>query len=373
MSWSGLVLGRRGGQWRIVAVDDEALNPLRNADLTACDGVPADAWADDRLKQFYTSPEVEARKERAAWQLFVDEHNPFLPRPEECVFSTPTGETVVHRLEWRDCNLKAVKSRIEALAPRPQAGVGLAPVEKGYWIGLEDLVDAEDVTSSVEQSAAALRQADWVVLDLRGNGGGNTEFSNRILTALMGKERVAAARPDYPCGNSYYRLTRGNIDRFKHYRDERKARGLDARSMDRWITTLETARMLGLSLWPLHRRYHAVFDPPIDFERLPAPTMKGRLYVITDSRCFSSCLLAVDLARRVGAIQLGYSTDRMNRYMEVREAALPSGRGRFSTLMKMVEGVPDFGPYQPHHPYDGDLADDEALKTWVISLATASD
>ena len=96
--------------------------------------------------------------------------------------------------------------------------------------------------------------------------------------------------------------------------------------------------------------------------------MKGRLVLVTDRACFSSCLIAADEFRRLGAVHAGEATDRSTRDMEVREIKLPSGLRTFSTLMKLALGSGDYGPYSPHVPYPGSMDDTEALKAWVAAL-----
>jgi hypothetical protein len=97
--------------------------------------------------------------------------------------------------------------------------------------------------------------------------------------------------------------------------------------------------------------------------------MKGRLVLVTDRACFSSCLIAASLFRQLGALHVGEATDMSTRYMEVREITLPSGLRTFSTLQKLALGVGDFGPYRPDLRYPGPLADTDKLKAWVASLA----
>ena len=96
--------------------------------------------------------------------------------------------------------------------------------------------------------------------------------------------------------------------------------------------------------------------------------MKGRLILVTDRACFSSCLIATDIFRRIGALHVGEETDRSTRYMEVREIVLPSGLRTFSTLMKVAVGLSDYGPFSPKVAYPFPLDDSDALKRWVVAL-----
>ncbi len=99
----------------------------------------------------------------------------------------------------------------------------------------------------------------------------------------------------------------------------------------------------------------------------PHPAFKGKLVIVTDAACFSSCLLMVERFRELGAIQLGQPTNAATHYMEVRAEDLPSGLGQFSTLQKAAPSLPArIGPFTPQVAYDGNISDTEALKAWVL-------
>jgi hypothetical protein len=109
-----------------------------------------------------------------------------------------------------------------------------------------------------------------------------------------------------------------------------------------------------------------------DLDEKPALAMSGRLVLVTDRSCFSSCLVATDLFRRLGALHVGEATDVSTRYMEVRQEVLPSGIRTFSTLQKVALGLEDFGPYEPAIIYPGDLAKTVELQEWVEELLGAA-
>lgn len=92
----------------------------------------------------------------------------------------------------------------------------------------------------------------------------------------------------------------------------------------------------------------------------------GRVVILTDQACFSSCLIFVDRMRRLGAVQAGQPTREGNWYMEVRDEPLPSGLGGFRTMQKVAMEFPrKMGPYMPDMAYDGDIADTAALERWL--------
>ena len=101
----------------------------------------------------------------------------------------------------------------------------------------------------------------------------------------------------------------------------------------------------------------------------PAPAYQGRVVILTDHACFSSCLLMVRDFRRLGALHVGEATNAATRYMEVREIVLPSGLTKFSTLQKVVIGEDaDIGPFAPEHLFPGPMSDTAALEGWIAGL-----
>jgi hypothetical protein len=91
------------------------------------------------------------------------------------------------------------------------------------------------------------------------------------------------------------------------------------------------------------------------------------LILLTDSLCFSSCLVVTEL----GAFHVGQTTDAATHFIEVREQYLPSAYSPFPTLQSVVSpsGPERFGPFQPALLYDGDIADTAALEKWIIQTA----
>jgi hypothetical protein len=56
----------------------------------------------------------------------------------------------------------------------------------------------------------------------------------------------------------------------------------------------------------------------------PPSLMKGRLILLTDNLCFSSCLVVTDDFRTLHAFHIGRTTDAATHFIEVREQYLPS-------------------------------------------------
>ncbi|MEI9928600.1 MAG: hypothetical protein WDN44_13995 [Sphingomonas sp.] len=334
----------------------------------------AQAWAVDRLGRFGANPAIEAELARRAPTLLIDDGNPFLARPTACSFARDGGAPQTVTLAWR----RIAQSRLEALAASvthpARAGMGVTPFAGGYWIALETLdPSAQKVVDAVTAQQTALRAAPMVVLDLRGNGGGNSDYADRIAAALVGEARAKAAWPEiHGCTGPFWRATAGNLPAVESAAARSKAQG-DPNIAQYWsdlaadmAAAVKEGRGFAPALPPCVREARPASrgrEPA-----LPPSAMRGRLVLVTDRSCFSSCLLATDLFRRLGALHVGEATDVSTRYMEVREIVLPSGLRTFSTLQKVVVGADDFGPYAPDRPYPGPLDDGDALKAWVAAL-----
>ena len=101
LDWAGILIARRGGGWA-VADEDGAVEgqPLLGARLVACDGVPADGLAEQRLGTFRAVWSIGAQRTAAAPLLLTDDGNPFLTRPARCTFEQQ-GRPREVELRWR--------------------------------------------------------------------------------------------------------------------------------------------------------------------------------------------------------------------------------------------------------------------------------
>ena len=367
--WAGLIAARSGGQWVIGSQEAAAGEPdLRGAAIAGCDGKSADAMAAELLGGFYADPKIEAQMASEAANLLLDHNNPFVARPAACTFRTSDGRTVEHRLQWRNVTAQALQRAANDSYRPARAGMGLSSFAGGQWIALETLDNrAAAVVEAVRVAQAALRAAPMVVIDLRGNSGGNSQYADEIAEVLAGRARLDAVRQPSSCTGMYWRASADNGAALAKFASE-----LPPDRAPEWRAQAEA---LGQAV-----KSGASFSPPLPScarqdsaprpvpARLPPMAMQGRLILLTDRACFSSCLMAADLFRRLGALHVGEATDVTTRYMEVREIVLPSGLRTFSTLQKVALGAGNYGPYVPSIRYSGSLAEDDKVKSWVAAL-----
>jgi hypothetical protein len=367
--WAGLVAARSGERWVIGSHEPLAgETDLRGAAIVGCDGRAIDALAGELLGGFYADPAVEAQMASEAANLLLDHNNPFVARPVTCTFALSDGRIVEHKLNWRNVSAQSLQ-RAASEAYRPaRAGMGLSDFARGKWIALESLDNrAAAVVEAVRSAQAELRATPMVVLDLRGNSGGNSQYADEIADVLVGRARLDAVRQPPSCTGVYWRASADNAAALRKFTSELPPdRAAEWRAQaDALEQAVAAKRAFSPDLPACARADSAPRPVPA---RLPPMAMKGQLVLLTDRACFSSCLMAADLFRRLGARHVGEATDVTTRYMEVREIVLPSGLRTFSTLQKVALGTGSYGPYVPSIRYPGSLAEDDKVKAWVAAL-----
>jgi hypothetical protein len=372
--WAGMLIARRGEHWVVGDEDEAADGPsLKGARLVSCDGIAADRLAEQRLGAYRIVWPIEAQRIQRAYWLLLDDGNPFLHQLRDCLFEQD-GKSRSVALKWRPIARADLAARVGAMGTRGAAGFGLRKVGDGWWIAVQSFSEkAGPVVEEVRAKADALRRAPFVVLDLRGNGGGNSGYGRLIADALLGAPYVSArlgavASPAAACGK-VWRLSPRNFRRLAYYRDTLGPQmGKEAQEQfTREYETMAAAKARGEPFTGTPRCSGA--GAAASAPALPRSESARRLVLLTDNSCFSSCLMVTDLFRRLGARHVGEATDANTNYMEVREDKLPSGLSMFSTLQAVAPSSPSqMGPYVPEILFEGSIADTAALEKWVAGL-----
>ncbi len=225
LDWAGIVIARRGNDW-VVADENEAVagEPLAGARLVACDGIPADRLAEQRLGGFRAVWSIGAQRTAVAPLLLTDDGNPFLTRPARCAFEQ-NGQSREIELRWRNARRNDLNPRFGRAVRRGEAGFGVRRSGDGYWIGLQSLGDqAGPVVEAVRTQAEAIRRAPYVVLDLRGNSGGNSAYGDQIAEALLGGDTLRRVRDGGGNCNTVWRLSDRNLRHLEQLQREIVAR-----------------------------------------------------------------------------------------------------------------------------------------------------
>lgn len=353
--WSGVPLGAR---------------------LQSCDGREADQVARDRVGSRFGRWTLAAQRQAFGAMTFLDTGNPYVAEVRRCRFQHADRRIDV-TLKWRASD-EDVYGRYVFAAPR-RAEVGQRRLADGtHWFTLPSFNGNPDsptgkqlraLLSYLDENAGAVRAAPAIVLDLRGNGGGSSDWSHQIASRLWGPDLIAS-RPDAPMTISW-RASADNVAAIRALFGERSKGGNLPPEVVDWFTNtiagLEKAVAAGDPLWIIKPEPRRAKERS---RKRPIRRMRGPVYVLTDLNCMSACLDAVDLWTRLGAIPIGQETGADTLYMETRQVRLPSGLGGFSLPMKVYSGRArgKNAPVRPRHPFHGDLADTAALEHWILTL-----
>lgn len=379
--WPGFLTVYRGADQVVAARDEaDAAAPPMGARLLDCDGIPAAQLAEERIGAFRGRWFLESQRALLGDWLFMSPSNPWIREMASCRFESE-GETKTWGLNWRAIEPADLSARRTRLAQRGGATFGLTALDDGgVWMSMPSFNG--DPASNAHKALtplmaewtakqAELRAAPYVVLDLRGNGGGSSHWSKEIAVTLWGEAWVRAHEPRAEIAIEW-RASDDNLAAIKSYVDEWTAAGESAERIG-WAQEIVDGMKGALAASQPYWRDRESASYRAGTRRAPAQLVRGPVYVLTDPVCASACLDAVDLWKALGAIQIGRETSADTVYMDVREASLPSGLASLVIPMKVWRGRPrgNNEPHRPAHLFDGDITDSAALQAWVRGLSPA--
>jgi hypothetical protein len=375
--WPGFLTAfSRDDAQRVVTRADDAPLPL-GATLVSCDGKPASRVAADNVGSLVGRWQLRAQRLSYGGNVFLDHDNPWISRPSRCVFDVD-GHARTVTLAWRPIESAAVEQRLKATYRRERDPIGMRTWPDGtVWITLSDFNGAPDgpaakalepLIARLRAERAAIVSAPRIVLDLRGNNGGSSDWSRQVAEAIWGEAAVAATDKEDIVD---WRASAANIASIHEFAEELRKTPGSSKRMLQWadliVDDMGKAVQDGKPYWRAPPDVEAKTEHP----SLPAP--KARVVMVTDSGCGSACLDAADLWLALGAIHVGAETSADTLYMDNRRATLPSGIGHLNAAMKVYRGRTRGNnvPLLPKYPYDGDLTDTATLERWIAALPPA--
>jgi hypothetical protein len=324
------------------------------------------AEAHDRYDGDFT---IESGRHEGAPSILIDQGDPFVSRPKSCVFRLE-GRLRTFRLDWTAPPNAEVHAAYATFRRAPSK-LGLQPWgDRRWWISVPSMSSAQDwkgFYGDVRAHLGELRTADMVVLDVRGNGGGDSGFGDRLARLLWGDAMIDAREPIL--GPTVYRVSRLNRDNW--------ARVVETTAADPQYTEDDRAEFGHiLSLYDAAlARGDATFrlgdDAPAARPKADRNLVQGRVVVLTDYACVSACLDMMDEVMAMPrAVQAGTSTSADTIFMEMTTTPeLPSGLIRLSFPHKAWVKRPRGSnvAYAPasRFVWTGSPSDDAGLRRWL--------
>ena len=377
INWPGLVIGRSGTRYTVTGRADSWPVPLpaMASELVSCDGrTPDTLMNEDVLPALYNTPQLAAIKRMFLFHFFTDgELAPHQYRG--CVFSS-AAERKEFPLKWQRISRLQFFDHWEKANPAVAKKSSMTEVApKTWWIHLPQFSpgpDEEQELKALIARTASLRDAELLIFDTRGNGGGNSQWGDDVLEGLYGAPYLNYLEGRQVQGYAEYRVSQANID----YIDGNLSAlarqfGADSVTVKQEADVVARLRRALAQGTPFERQ-SPIGPPPAPQAKSPMPLTRARAVLITDSDCVSSCLDFADAVRRLpGVKHLGQTTNADTLFMEVRHVELPSKLGVLVVSQKVYRNRlrGHNQPWVPHLEYEGQIGDTETLRPWVLKNA----
>jgi Peptidase family S41 len=255
--WPGFVTTWRTNGLFVSRSDDKRI--AVGAHVTVCDGQPIEALIKTNVFGFRVGVNQPGQWWTDASRVFFDDGNPFVRVPLRCEFELLDKKQVLELSwqeapseidTWRKASIASGRfsTQIQELAP------GVA------WISMptfspdpEQVKDLEKLYKTVAAKKSVLTSAKALVIDLRGNQGGSSNWSLQLARVLWGTKAVDA-HWDYANRKVQilWRPTEGNETAMRNYLPllQKQGQTEQAGEIKKMADQMNKARASNLSLMP---------------------------------------------------------------------------------------------------------------------------
>ena len=328
--WPGFVTVWRGDG--LYVHSSQPGQPAVGSKLRACDGKAAEQIIRDNVFSFQGRVDEAGQWWSRARRVFIDDRNPFIALPQRCTFDA-NGKAAEHVLSWRPLDAEG-KRWLDDSNGGDAGPVGVTePRSNLFWVSMPTFQpdEAERAAYRSMYRDMTAQRARWlnldaVVIDLRKNQGGSSDWSLWFAEALWGKARVAKESAAYDAGvEVWWRASPGNTQ-YVAALAERLAREGDAEG-GAWFATHAQGMRASLERGA---PFYVEKENPASAAAAAepdGPPFTRPVYVVVPGNCASACLDALDvLTRFPNTTLVGAPSSADSTYMEVRVAELESGR-----------------------------------------------
>lgn len=338
----------------------------------ACDGVAVPRLLETRVHPFRTNADIPHERIYRASYLFVGIAGD--RRQLRACTVAAGGRRQSVKLAWRSLPEDDLWSRLPAAQQRVIPELGLRTVGKTLFVSLPSFNWWGDGAARMQAMVDALRaridevhRADRVVIDVRGNPGGNSAWGDKIAAILWGEEAARAVSDSFD-GSVDWRTSARNAEQTREAANRSKAAGLKEDADYRFdvAARMDAARARGEQLMPEAAPAKSA-GLPADY-RTP---FAGKVFFLTDMRCASACLDFADFMRRMpGVTHIGQPTSADAVYIDNVIAPLPSGLASLDYSLKVYRNRVRKNNewYRPAKLWPGGRMTDTALAAWIETL-----
>lgn len=375
--WPGFLVYYQHGHFYVSSYAWNKLNakklPPVDARVVECDGLSPEVLMLRNMFPYEGSSQLEADWVGGAPWLLINQGNPWASYPKRCVFVLNKKNYLVN-LDW---HLMPQHVNPNKAAYNYQSDFSVAPFgAEGIWVSIPSFNAAKG--KSLAGLQALVRMADqWqskklIVIDVRGNGGGNSEWGTQILSKLYGESYFLWSQNQHT-DRSYdeWRVSKENLNYIKSI-DLPYIENSSGENSDVYKNMLSVVRLMESALnkenqFGLVREIYQ--STSVTVTKQPLNPVKGKVIVVTDGRCGSSCLTFIEQALNMPHLLLvGAPTHANTYYNEIRFEKLPSGYAEFGFPMKVTRNRSRLAnqPYTPQYIFPGNINDTLKLQKWIL-------
>lgn len=366
--WPGFVVkGSSPEAIRVVYAEPEAGVRL-GATLVSCDGQSVRQLNALRVEPFFWNSAIPHQRYDDANELFESPAGD-PQRLHECTFSS--GEIA---LKWRREDAADLRNKVNAALAGPPRKLNIVQ-SNGVWLisiptftfpKASDVAAIRGFLTDLESSRSQLRLARKVVIDVRGNGGGDSAWGIEVANILWGRDLVSFVG-DKMNYTADWRASSANLRMVEFDLERAQADGLHDSAAD--YAQIRDAMKVAIDAGQPLVRISDQRHPAVEAE--PVNPMTGRVYFLTDGACKSACLDFADIILRLpGVAQVGLPTGADAIYIDNTYLTLPSGLAGIGYSMKVyryrLRGNNQW--YEPSVRWPGGDMTDDAVTKWIESL-----
>ena len=266
------------------------------------------------------------------------------------------GEIKNIELVWNKISNSEVLGIQKRMTSITNPEFGIKEIESRiYWLSLPSFQLNEEQKNhffKIKDKLSNTKDISLLVIDLRGNDGGNSAYGDLISNEIYGK--------------SFTEIMKNNLykDVYVEYRTSKSNSGNIRKFSAEIADKMDEARRKGKELY----RYNFESDSVNDSINL-AEAIAKKVIVITDVLCFSSCLDFMDLIlSHPNTVHVGLPTGADSQYIENTYELLPSKMAGLSYSMKVYRNRHRKAnqAYIPHFMYNEEISNIDEIQFWIL-------
>jgi hypothetical protein len=347
--WPGFISAWRGDNMFVVSTTPGG--PAVGARIADCDGKPIGQLVESNVFDFGQRSGGSGPWWSFAPDVFIDQGNPFITLPVQCIFIDEGRESRL-TLTWRTMDEAAQRLRDDSFNGVTQPIGVTTPRARLYWAAMPTFqpTDTERaaygaMVREVQQNRQRYQDGDAVVIDLRGNQGGDASWALNFAQALWGEARVnrrvklAQARQVTWWRASFANIAHTSFEAARLSDQERRQLGYDPAAISQGMLA---AQSRDEKFYPDPAPAMVISDSD-RADNLPGdpPPFTKPVYVVVPGQCSGACLEALDVfslfpnTKLIGAPSAGDSS-----YTDIRLEPLKSGLASAIVPAKVVVNRP---------------------------------